>query len=285
MIKLIFENISQFLQFSIATKNHLNESNKKEFSGYYSSSIKNFDKYSSINYEEQSKEINEIIMKNKNLKILDIGTGCGTEAIWFAMNNARVISIDIKTRRLKVAEERKKFLEDKFNMKLDLELLNYDFFEFEAGYDSELFDIIWLEQAYHHIEPREKLIPALRDLLKKDGLLIFSESNGLNPFIQISLFIYRMFAFKSIFKGYKTVDTWINAKGDKQLYGIERITRKSSLKKSLNKNKFKIKSEKFFRVLPNQTELRFLNLLEKLPTSLFPYIFSHYNIVAQKISD
>jgi len=281
--KLFFENISQFLQFSFATKNFLNLTTRNEFSRYYSSSINNFDKYTSKNYEEQTIEVTEIIQKNESLKILDVGTGCGTEAIWFALNKARVTSIDVKTKRLKVALARKNFLEDKFSLKLDLEFLNSDFFEFHKNYDSELFDVIWLEQAYHHIEPREKLIPALRDLLKDNGYLIFSEANGLNPFLQIRLFIYRAIGFKSIFKGYKTVDTWINSRGDVQLYGIERITRKSTLKKSLRKNNFAIKSEKFFRVLPNKTYLRLFNFLEKLPSSFFPFLFSRYNIVCKKL--
>tara|TARA_B100000941_G_scaffold262447_1_gene215228 strand:- start:402 stop:1250 length:849 start_codon:yes stop_codon:yes gene_type:complete len=280
---LVFENISQFLQFSIASRNFLSETNRKEFSRYYSSSIKNFDQATIKNYEEQTKEINEIIKNKKNLKILDIGTGCGTEAIWFAMNNADVTSIDIKDKRLKVAEERKHFLENKFHIKLNLNLLNDDFFEFHKKFDSEPFDVIWLEQAYHHIEPREKLIPALRDLLKKDGYLIFSEANALNPFIQISLYCYRMVSFKSIFKGYKTIDIWINSKGNKQTYGVERITRKSTLKKSLKKNNFEIKSEKFFRVFPNKTYLRSLYFIEKLPSKIFPFIFSHYNIVSKKL--
>lgn len=280
---MIFENISEFLQFSIATRNYLSEVNKKEFSRYYSSSIKNFDKYTSKHLEQQSKEIVEHINKNKNLKILEIGTGCGTEALWFAMNNARVTSIDVKPRRLRVAEERKQFLEDKFCLKLDLEFFISDFFKFHKKYNYELFDVIWLEQSYHHIEPREKLIPALSDLLKKDGYIFFSEANALNPFTQIYLFFYRMIGFKSIFKGYKTLDIWTNSEGEKQLYGVERITRKSTLKKELKKNKFKIKSEKFFRILPNKSELRFFVFLEKLPTKIFPFIFSHYNVTAQKI--
>ena len=279
---MLFENISEFLQFSIATKNYLSEVNKKEFARYYSSSIKNFDKYTSKNLEEQSKEIGEHIIKNKNLKILDIGTGCGTEALWFAMNNARVTSIDVKPRRLKVAEERKQFLEEKFCLKLDLKFFVSDFFKFHKKYNSEPFDVIWLEQSYHHIEPREKLLPALSDLLKEDGYIFFSEANALNPFTQIYLFFYRMIGFKSIFKGYKTIDLWINSEGEKQLYGVERITRKNTLKKELKKNKFKIKSEKYFRVLPNKCEFRLFGFLEKLPPRIFPFIFSHYNVVAQK---
>ena len=106
---------------------------------------------------------------------------------------------------------------------------------------------------------------------KKDGYLIFSEANALNPFIQISLYCYRMVSFKSIFKGYKTIDIWINSKGNKQTYGVERITRKSTLKKSLKKNNLEIKSEKFFRVFPNKTYLRSLYFIEKLLLDYFYY--------------
>ncbi len=279
---MLFDNISRFLQYSISTKNLLSFKNRNEFERYYHSSIQNLDKYSCKNYLKQTEEILELIEKNKKLKILDIGTGCGTEAIWFAMNNAVVTSIDIKTNRLDVALERKEILENQFNLKLDLKLINLDFFEFYEKCDHEIFDVIWMEQAYHHIEPREKLIPALRNLLKKNGYLIFSESNALNPFLQLSLFIYRMFLFKSLLGGFKTVDKWVAGKGKNKLFGVERITRKSTLKKVLEKNNFEIISSKFFRVLPNKIEFRSFNFIERIPPKILPFIFSHYNLVARK---
>lgn len=279
---MLFDNISSFLQFSISTKNLLSDNNRKIFERYYSSSINNLDKYTCINIEKKTKEISTLIRKKKNLKILEIGSGCGTQALWFAINNAKVTSIDVKLQRLNVALERKKILEDQFNIELDLKLLNYDFFEFCDEFNSEKYDIVWMEQAYHHIEPREKLISYLKDLLNKDGYIIFSESNALNPFIQINLFLYRVVTFKSLLGGFKTVDTWINSKGNKQLYGVERITRKSTLKKIFKKNNFKVISSRFYGVLPNRIELRSFNFIEKLPSKLFPFIFSYYNLVVQK---
>ena len=277
-----FENIARFLQFSISTKNLLSTKNREIFERYYSSSINNLDKYTCKNLIEKTTEIYELIKKKKNIKILEIGTGCGTQALWFSINKAKVTSIDVKPQRLDVAIERRNSLEETFKIDLDLKLLNYDFFEFVEKFNSEKFDIVWMEQTFHHIEPRQKLIPALNRLLNKNGYIIFSESNALNPLIQINIFLYRISLFKSLLGGFKTIDTWINSKGKKQLYGVERITRKSTLIKLLKENNFKIKSSKFFGVVPNRTELRVFNFLEKTPSKIFPFIFSYYNLVAQK---
>ena len=288
---MFFDNIYRFIQYSISTKNLLSVDNRKIFERYYSSAINNLDKITCKNYLAKTKEIFELIDKSKNLKILEIGTGCGTQALWFSMNNAKVTSIDVKPQRLNVALERKKLLEEQFCMQLDLELLNYDFFEFYNDNKSKKFDIIWMEQTYHHIEPRNKLIPTIKEILKKGGYIVFSESNALNPIIQTNLFLYRVGLYrklynwgilKSLLGGFKTVDSWINSKGKTQIYGVERITRKSTLEKLLENNNFKIIDSKYFGVLPNRTELRSLYFLEKLPSRLLPFVFQYYNLVAQK---
>ena len=43
-----------------------------------------------------------------------------------------------------------------------------------------------MEQAYHHIEPR-KFSSSIKNLLHKGGYIIISESNALNPLIQLWL--------------------------------------------------------------------------------------------------
>lgn len=288
---MFFDNICRLIQYSISTKSLLSEENRKIFERYYSSSIKNLDKFTCKNYLAKTKEIFELINKNKNLKILEIGTGCGTQAIWFSMNNAKVTSIDVKPQRLNVALERKKILEEQFRFQLDLKLLNYDFFEFYNENRSEKYDIVWMEQTYHHIEPRKTLIPAIKDLLKKGGYIVFSESNALNPIIQLNLFLYRVRMYKKLYNwgffksflgGFKTVDSWINSKGKRQDYGVERITRKSTLEKLLKDNNFKIIESKYFGVLPNRIELRSLYFLENLPSRILPFVFQYYNLVVQK---
>ena len=268
-----FDNIARFLEFSISTKNLLTEKSLYEFEKYNYSYLNNFDKIMSEHYCKQTKEITDIINSKKNLKILEVGCGCGTESLWFSINNAKVTGIDLRKERLEVALERKINFEKQFGVQLDIKFIFSDLFDFVENNKNEFFDIIFMEQAYHHIEPRNKLIPALKKLLKKEGYIIISEANALNPLIQIGLLKLR---------GFKTVKKFIDADGKERMYGNERIIRKSSLIRSFEKEGFLNLSSKYFRVLPNKIYLRSFTFLENLSSKLFPFIFTHYNVVFKK---
>ena len=267
---MFFDNISRFLQYSIATKNLLSEKSLYEFEKYYSSYLKNFDNYMYRYFAEQTDEITHYISKAKNPKVLEIGSGCGTESLWFALNNSKVLGIDLRNSRLEVARERKKIIENHFNTKLDIKFMKADLFDFSSNYSEEKFDLIWMEQAYHHIEPGEKLIPALKNILKNNGLVIISEANALNPLIQTKLFLSR---------GFKTIKTFKDEDGKENLYGDERIIRMSSLIKSFKIEGFETCSKRLYRVLPNKGYLRPFSFMEKLSSNIFPFIFINYNIV------
>ena len=128
-----------------------------------------------------------------------------------------------------------------------------------------------MEQAYHHIEPRNDLLVNLKNLLSPNGLLIISESNANNPFLQIKLFLKR---------GFKTIIYSKN--GKKQIYGNERITTKSKLISDLKKNGFEIIESSLFRIFPNIYILKPLAFLEKFVSKkLFFFLFIHFNITAR----
>ena len=145
-------SISDFLEWSIKNKNLLEPRAKQIFERYYSSYIKTFSSYIKKNYNLQTLEVCKYI--NKNVKILEIGAGCGTEAIWFAMQGAKVLSIDINQDRIFVANSRKKVIEEIIESKLDVEFKYCSIFDLKNEYHNG-FDIIWMEQAFHHIEPRD----------------------------------------------------------------------------------------------------------------------------------
>ena len=224
----------------------------------------------SKHYCEQSKEITDLIKNKKNLKVLEVGCGCGTESLWFSINGAKVKGIDLRKERLQVALERKGNFEKQFGVQLDIQFIYADLFDFVENNKNEYFDIIFMEQAYHHIEPRNKLIPTLKKLIKKKGYIIISESNALNPLIQIGLFKLR---------GFKTVKKIIGPDGKERLYGNERVTRKSSLIRAFAKEGFVNLSGRYYRVLPNKIHLRSFTFLENLSSKLLPFIFTHYNLV------
>ena len=267
---MIFESIDDFLKHSILTSKLLTNTSYKTFKTYYYKYFQSFDNYDLKYYREQTFEITNIIKKLQKPKILEVGSGCGTESLWFALLGGEVVGIDLNDRRLRVAEERKKLVEKEINKVLNVNFQNINFFEFCSNYKENKFDIVWMEQAYHHIEPRDELLVKIKKVLKKNGSLIISESNGYNPLLQFKLFLKR---------GFKTIIYTKN--GRSQLYGNERITTKSSLINDLENNGFDVISSKLFRIFPNNC-LKRLFILEKfLPKRIFFFLFLHFNIVAK----
>ena len=85
---------------------------RRTFEHYYG----NFDTLKSERmrwaYDQQLKEATELVRRQSGLKLLEVGSGCGTESLWFSINGANVTSVDIKTDRLATARARQKLLEE-----------------------------------------------------------------------------------------------------------------------------------------------------------------------------
>jgi 2-polyprenyl-3-methyl-5-hydroxy-6-metoxy-1,4-benzoquinol methylase len=211
-----------------------------------------------------------MILQRKTPSVLDVGCGCGTESLWFAKLGASVWGIDLISSHIAVAEERKAIMEELLNRKLSCKFSLDSVFD--LGKSGEQFDIIWMEQTFHHIEPREDVTRILGSLLKDDGTVIISESNAWNPLIQMGVFKLR---------GTKTViDLEIDGKTYK--WGHERILTPRSLVKTLRLGGFSADAHSYFRLLPSNKIFDKISWIESIwPRFLFP-AFTHYNITARK---
>ena len=102
--------------------------------------------------------------KIKGRKILDIGCGSGTQAIFFAKNGFDVTGIDIAPSAIKIAKERA----EKENVKI----------KFQTGVSFDLhlkdndFDFVWDRGCFHHCPPEmiEKFVKEVYRVLKKNGI-------------------------------------------------------------------------------------------------------------------
>ena len=122
-------------------------------------------------------------------------------------------------------------------------------------------------------------VKKISDLLKSGGILIISEVNAYNPFMQLHLFKKR---------GLRTVTKKIGKNGEAVLYGVERILTARKVAKLFSTHNLKVRSLRYFRIasskLGNFPDKRGIDLLNierricKLP--LLSTLFSvHYNIV------
>lgn len=208
-------------------------------------------------YDQRLLEVSNYLEKNKGCSILDVGCGVGNESLYFAYCGANVLGIDIKKSRLACAKERISVEKKLFRRKNRLNCIfeNKNILDIKT---SQKFDVIWMKEAFHHLEPRDEILDKLKNITRKGGYMFISESNALNPFIQMLLIKKR---------GVTTVKEFTDDKGNILPYGDERIVSPYTLKKILENKGFKVKLIKFFRVLPRHIShsagIKFTGFIEK----------------------
>ena len=127
--------------------------------------------------EEMFYVYNNFSAPKKGSKVLDIGCGLGLYDIFLASNGYNVLGIDFASKRLKVANDIKNKLFPELKNLLFKEL---NFFDLKSKYD-----YVWLEQTFHHIEPRNKFYKKIKSLLSDDGQLVILDTNSLNLLNQV----------------------------------------------------------------------------------------------------
>jgi len=225
-------------------------------------------------YTKQLMEVQALIAQTDRPRVLEIGSGKGTEALWLAWQGANITGIEFQDTNFSIAEARLQILNSYRTQELDCRFKNCSIVDFQ---DKQGFDVIWLEQAFHHLEPREVVTEKIADLLKPGGHVVFQESNALNPFIQALLFRHR---------GFKTIKYSIR-NGKMHPFGNERILSARSLARSMAKVGVDKKSVRYFRCFPANRFFDRLFGIEKFMVALqasgiIAPIFTHYNLVAQR---
>jgi SAM-dependent methyltransferase len=256
--------IDQFLSYWL-TNAMLPAAEQRVFDHYYRSYKKHFGPYVRHWYARQTKELTELIRERGTPRVLEVGCGCGTEALWAAIQGAEVTGIDIADDLLAAARARLGLLEGLTGNRLRCRLRRASVITFADGAP---FDIVFLEQTFHHLEPRADVVAALSRLVAPGGHLILSESNAWNPFLQAMLFKMR---------GTKTIVHHLG-----HVWGHERITWPLMLVRLFRPYGLRPVGLHYFRIFPNiavADRLRFVD--RRLPAFLKP-IFTHYNLVLRR---
>jgi len=137
----------------------------------------NFGKeYDKMRFENKGMNANDLIeMPNfrkmmpssKDKTILDLGCGYGEEDLYYSSDAKYILGIDISKHMIEYAiNNNKKDNIDYQVLKMeDLNLLN------------KKFDIVMSSLAFHYIEDFDKLIKDIKNVLNKDGYLVFSQEH------------------------------------------------------------------------------------------------------------
>ena len=172
---------------------------------------------------------------------------------------------------MRVARARKAVLEAALGRPLPLTILTRSVLDLETG---DGFDIVWMQQTFHHLEPREAMVAHITRLLAPGGRLIVSEANGLNPLLQAQLFRLR---------GFRTIGTIPGPDGAPIPYGFERVLTARRLARHLREAGLEEVRASHFRLLPAHPVFDRFFALEKRLSSLVPRLANtHYNVTARK---
>lgn len=257
-------SIDAFLAFWLDTP-VLAPEHQATLDAYYRSYKQHFGPYLRHWYARQTQELSALIAATPGLRVLEIGCGCGTEALWAALHGARVTGIDISPHLLAAAQARLAWLEAQRGAALDCTILDRSILRPEG---LGPFDALYMEQAFHHLEPRDEVVAITAGLLAPGGHLVISESNAWNPLVQAALLRAR---------GTRTIITHLD-----QQWGNERITTPANLLRLYRRHGLEQVSLRYFRTLPNHPIAdRLLWLDRALPNALRP-VFTHFNLVLRK---
>ena len=133
--------------------------------------------------------LHEMLAKTQSpLKILDAGSGFGSESILFALLDSRLdcVGIELRKETYDIAVARQKFYAQRFS-RISLRFENMNIFDI-LEHDRSLrnFHIVFVAEAISHIHPAEDFIDLVcSQLLVDDGFLIISDSNSLNPLVRL----------------------------------------------------------------------------------------------------
>lgn len=245
--------------------------------GWYASYAQDPDRLSYVwrHYDRRLDTVATLLTPETSL--LEVGCGHGMELLWMALKGGPSVGIEPIKPLARLASRRKELLEEELGQTLDCEIRRENLFD--MGGD-ETFDLVYLREAFHHIEPREKAVERLVRLLNPGGTLVISEANAWNPMIQLIQIRAR---------GFQTVTEFEDEDGNVFPFGAERILTSARLTRLFRRHGLSSSRTLYFRLLPtafarNRALTCAINTLERVWDNspvLRPF-YIHYEWVGRR---
>lgn len=120
-------------------------------------------------------------------RIVDLGGGMGTQAIFFAYHGFKVTVLDMDEQALKIGKKRKHYYENKFSKDLDIDFIECDAIKFDWQNISSIKGIYSLF-AFNMVQPTSKIMEIIfKTTFKEGGICIIQDGNATHP---VRRFIY-----------------------------------------------------------------------------------------------
>jgi SAM-dependent methyltransferase len=193
--------------------------------------------YLGRSYDQRMADLVELA--RPGLRVLEIGPGVGIDLHWVALQGASVVGAEFDAGCARAARRLTEYVSSAFNRPLDIEIRRTNVLDISG----DKFDLIYMKEVFHHLEPRERIVPKIAELLAPGGTLVIVEPNAWNPLIELQLFAYRRFDMISTTTDPET--------GKEFMYGNERILTPGKLRK-LFRDVGVNGTTRLFRLLPTQ---------------------------------
>ena len=263
---------SDFLAAWLDCASRLEDEARHQFERYYAGYLKRFDAYMRHSYDRRLEPL--LARVEGGTRVLEVGSGCGSECLLLACLGCEVTGIEIHGKRLHTARERQSLLEELRGAPLPCRFVEGSLFDEELDLGGALFDIVWMEEAFHHLEPRDRVGESIAALLPAGGHLVIAETNALNPLVQLQLLRAR---------GWPKTRTVTDDRGRTHEYGVERVTSAGRLARLFGDAGFRTELVRHERLFPNLGMAPdALMALERLLTFAPRSAFVHYTWVGRR---
>ena len=252
----------------------LDDEARNQFERYYAGYLKRFDSYLRHSYDRRLEPLLARVRAGR--RVLEVGSGCGSECLFLAGLGCEVTGIEIHKKRLHTARTRQSLLEEMHGTPLPCRFVEGSLFDDDLDVGDEPFDLVWMEEAFHHLEPRDRVAERIAALVCIGGHLVIAETNALNPLVQLQLLRAR---------GLPRVRTFTDDRGRTRAYGVERVTSAGRLEWLFEKAGFQTELVRHERLFPNMgVAPRTLMALEDYLDFLPRCAFVHYSYVGRRVA-
>ena len=204
-----------------------------------------------------------------------MGSGCGSESLLLASLGCDVTGLELHRPRLHTARQRQSLLEELHGASLTCRFVEGSLFDDDLDLGGKPFDVVWMEETLHHLEPRDRVGARIAALVRPGGHVVIAETNALNPLVQLSLLRAR---------GLPKIRTFTDHRGRKHEYGVERVTSARRTARLFEKEGFEIEFVRHERLFPNLGAMpRALMALERGLAFLPRCAFVQYSYVGRRI--
>ncbi|HYF22796.1 MAG TPA: class I SAM-dependent methyltransferase [Caulobacteraceae bacterium] len=124
------------------------------------------------------------VMANGPRRVLDLGSGLGTQSFIFALLGADVVALDLDRAALDALEERKALLEADTGRSLSIQVVCADAFDWLEA-PGETFDAAYSLFAFNMMLPTSRLVKALAGRTAAGGVVVIQDGNNRNLFKRV----------------------------------------------------------------------------------------------------